>query len=224
MEGPMIPSQRQEQTLRPDLFTLEKKVHMATDLFCSMLWQNSSIDIRAKYRRFHFSKRELKIQTDEYDAYAEKGNVFELGIFYNQILDPIWEMFPLPQNLFDDDCSADTSLTIASFTGCRLGGVASSGDIEFFLRIHNLKKIQNSFARGCFRELRMNLNKRLARASAKIRRIECLNVNRNKVAHAPSIWYETSNRDFVVDQEILETQYHLYMSLLRYVEGISGSA
>jgi hypothetical protein len=210
----------------------EEDVLEAISLFCMNAWQFSSAAIRRKYPRYKIGNSELAIRMLSLERMGAGSIIADASDVLGTLVD-IHSMYN--EEPFETTHQSGILLANASFAGCQLGGEANEGDLESYAGVFHP---QYTWGKGNLRPIDMYeahlygndfpfieyLHHEL---SDSIKSLKCLSRSRQFHSgrdHAVSPWMWSPKDGFVLDKDVIASGYHLYTSLLRYLQPTAGFA
>ncbi|MDR3546768.1 MAG: hypothetical protein P4M11_00590 [Candidatus Pacebacteria bacterium] len=224
----------------PMLHAFETRVHGGITMLGRKAWQHATPIMQEKYPRFALTANEY---FDVKEAYAD-GIATLACLPMDRVrniiddladLDCVWR----EERSFHDARTAGLALQRISFAGSRLGGDASRGDLELHLRLRQIDYDRNfgkefklsyralleEYDRGENRDMFLIVSEWFESAAASLAMdTQGLGKQTNPCLHAPSPWHADSYGEVFLSEDVLETGYHLYASLLRLFQPIEGRA
>jgi hypothetical protein len=189
---------------------IERKTLGALRFFCQTVWQRASEDAQEEYPQYELSV----------DAYADLYVTHDTSI-YSLVLNILQDLVQIYQYIERDDALhleyPDEILRAASFGLCRLGSEASYGDVSYAIPFLDDE-------RAGYQALKELFNEWLRRSVRKLKRLRRNEESRSTRHHAPAPWFIDAERGFQLDAAIIRTNYHLFSSLLVYLEGEEAKA
>jgi hypothetical protein len=173
------------------------------------------------------SRADFEDKAAWYQQKVWSAGYLTLAQLVGEVLHPLVHIGPVYDPLWKNRRISGTILEHASYAGCRLGDEASIGDLEFQIWVLEQRydwgrkdfspsQVLTDYFCGKPHALRLFFNELLSQGITQLQQLQ----SKNK-----KIWYLDPERPLPrMDLDVVNTDYHLYMSLLRLIDVTPGNA
>jgi hypothetical protein len=202
------------------------------DALCRYALPYSSKAMLDRYSRFEIESGPFQRKPRKLESFATKFS--ELQIL--DLLDGLVGLKHLYRNqTFASSFYADSFLETASYAGCLLGGESSPGDLRLFITYIQTQvrweseqmdpeQMFKCYREGNNRYLSFLLCELLKGSIQELTKMGFSSHGYSSFRHAPLPWFINEAGETRLHVKAVQTQYHLYSSLLDLVEATSSTA
>jgi hypothetical protein len=180
-------------------------------------------------------EQDLYKRISEYQEEVRNDESISIDMLILNILDPIAEILEIFDHKWRSPRITGVILRDSSYVACRLGATPDWGDVEYGLQVldreydwqdcaFSPELALSEYRRGNALEMMKFFNGLIERASEDLANLPFVSAARDTVSHGPSVWYLNKDLTPEMDIPVLDTEYHLYNSLARFVEYAVGTA